>query len=264
MFGMGYRIVYFYARPYAEEGCQNLTFAEREFGEEEGALKVFACGMSERYVNRGGQAKDARRRYPLFRWWKRQREQEVSFFSLMQEYCARVSADACYLEERFARELEERGISSPLDRQRMCGALIRQMCGGLRAIESILYMSGETEGKARELPIPEGLLRGLRYFFYMGERDEDCAVLEENLWREYGMPLLSVGKMTDMGGWQIGRLLVIDDRQGGAADWERLSRGSVYLDLWSDAARRAQMERNRADVKYLSEYLYLQQNLSAL
>lgn len=261
---MGYRIVYFYAQPDAEEGCRNAPLVEREFEEEDGALKVFACGVPGRYGHCAGQIKDGKRHHPLFRRWKRRREREVSSFSLMQEYCARVSADACYLEELFAQELRERGISSPSNRQRMCGELIRKMCGRLRAIDGILYLGGEAGERERELPIQESLLRKVRYFFYMGERMERGAALEENLWQGYGMPLLSIGKMAELDAWQIGRLLVIDDRQDGEADWKTMPRGSVYLDLWSDDARRAQIEKNRADVKYLSECLYVRQKLSAL
>lgn len=107
----------------------------------------------------------------------------------------------------------------------------------------------------------EELLRKLRYFFYLGEKTEQYAVLEETLWNEYGMPVMTFRETGELAAYRVGRLLVLDDRQEGETEWRNLPRGSVYMDLWSDPGRKAQITGNRMDVKYISEYLYLAQNL---
>lgn len=261
---MAYRILYFYKKEnafYRDGRGTDLSMEEKELDE---SVKVFSCGLPEYYGRQmkwGGRIKGSgifrRRRgtmtseYPAVPWNFGQ------LLRLMQNCCEYVSADACYLEEQFERELAEGEFGYRPGRQRMCGELIRKVAGQFKGIDSILYLSGEAQERAGELPLPEELLRKLHYFFYLGEKSELYAVLEENLWQEYGMPLLSVRKMTELADCRIKRLLVLDDRPEGGADWEELSGGSVYLDLWSNAGRRAQMEKNRADIKYISEYLCL-------
>ena len=105
------------------------------------------------------------------------------------------------------------------------------------------------------------MLRKLRYFFYLGEKTERYTVLEENLWNEYGMPLMPVKEAGELATCRVRKLLVLDDRQEGEADWRALPRGCVYMDLWSDPGRKKQIAGNRVDIKYISEYLYLVQNL---
>lgn len=253
---MGYRILYFYKNKnafYREKKGSGLTINEKELGD---SMKVFFCGLPEYY---GKQTR-----------WGRWRKGKRTFFvswnfgqllRLMQNCCERVSADAYYVEEHFEKELAEGGFGYTPGRQRMCGELIKKMSGQFRGIDSILYVRGESEERSGELPLREELLRKLHYFFYQGERSEQYAVLEENLWQEYGMPLLPVKKAEELFACKIRRLLVLDDRQEGDADWKKLPRECVYLDLWSDAGRRAQIAQNRADIKYVSEYLYLCQNL---
>lgn len=253
---MGYRILYFYKKENAfyrgkREG--NLFFAEKEL---EDSVRLFICGLPEYY---GRQTK-------WVGWRKGNRAFPVPWdyeqlLRLMQNCCAHVSADAYYLEEQFERDLAESEGGFIPDRQRMCGELIKKISGQFRGIDGILYLREESERKTEELPVSEELLRKLHYFFYMGERAKQYNVLEENLWQEYGMPLLPVRKTQELATCRIRRLLVLDDRQEGAADWEMLPRGCAYLDLWSDGERREQIMRNRADIKYVSEYLYLRQNL---
>lgn len=273
---MGYRILYFYKKENAylkgkREG--GVSFAEREAPDgEEPFLKMFSCGLPEFYGVRAG-------RPVMGRLWRRampkkeetqgngnRREGFVPWnpgqlLRLMQDCCEYVSADAYYLEEDFERELAERGFPFTPGRQRMCGGLIKTMSGQFQGIDSILYLRGDSGEQAGELPIPEKLLRKVHYFFYMGEKSERYGALEENLWREYGMPLFTVKKMSELATCRIRRLLILDDRQEGGAEWEMLPRGCVYLDLWSDAERREQIGKNRVDIKYLSEYLYLKRNL---
>ena len=303
---MGYRILYFYKKEnafYGGNAGERIIFDEREFGEDGVSLRVFFCALPEYEALRAGRSfslfgkfkRMVRKRQALSKGESPAGEQCVSWsyeklISLMRECCAHVSADAWYLEEHFGRELAERGFHFSMDRQRMCGELIGKLCGGLREIDSILYLGEDAEEQVGELPLPEKLLRKLRYFFYMGtdtransvgtadesrarregeenlsasvseRRESRYKVLEENLWQEYGMPMLSVRKTAELADCKIGRLLVIDDRREGSADWEALPRGCAYLDLWSNPARRAQMG-NRADIKYLSEYLYVRQNV---
>lgn len=273
---MGYRILYFYKREnviYKEKRGGNLSFVEKELGDaEEPFLKVFFCGLPEYYGLRAGQL-------VMGRLWKRAtpgsrtahgnqsgKERYVPWnpgqlLRLMQNCCEYVSADAYYLEEHFEKELAESGLGFTPGRQRMCGGLIKKMSGQFQGIDSILYLRGDSGEQTGELPVPEKLLRKLHYFFYLGEKSGQYAALEENLWREYGMPLFTVKNMSELAPCQIKRLLVLDDRQEGGAEWEMLPRGCVYMDLWSDAGRRAQIEKNRADIKYISEYLYLCRNL---
>lgn len=256
-----YRILYFYKKEnvlYKEKRGINLSFVEKELGEaEEPFLKVFFCGLPEYYGNRPvwGRKKSGDPKRRFVPWNSGQ------LLRLMQNCCEYISADAYYLEEQFEKELEERGFGLTAGGQRMCGELIKKITGQLREIDGVLYMCGNSGEKERELPIPDRLLRKLRCFFYMGEKSGQYAVLEENLWREYGMPLLTVKNKKELAACQIKRLLVLDDRQEGGAEWAMLPGGCVYLDLWSDAGRRAQIGKNRADIKYISEYLYLCQNL---
>lgn len=272
---MEYRILYFYKKENAyyrgkKEG--NLSFAEKEPGGKGGPpLRIFYCGIPEYYGAR------SRRVFTIFK--KRisaekrttQKNRTVPgesvmlwdtgrLLRLMQSCCEHVSADVCYLEEHFERELEQAGFPHISGSPRMWGGLINKMTGQFQGIDSILYLCGNPEEQAGELPIPEKLLRKLLYFFFLGERGEQYAALEENLWQEYGMPLLSVKHTAELAACKIKRLLVLDDRQEGGADWEALPRGCVYLDLWSDAGRREQIGKNRPDIKYVSEYLYLQRN----
>lgn len=260
---MGYRILYFYKKEnafYRDRKGTNLSMEEKEPDE---SIKLFSCGLPEYYSVRAGWRRTRRstsKERPILK------ERYVPWNSgqllrLMQNCCETVCADAYYLEERFERELAEGGFGFTPGRQRMCGGLIKKLTGQLQGIDSIMYLQGESAERMGELPIPEKLLRKLRYFFYLGERAEQYAVLEENLWQEYGMPMLEIKKAEELEACRIGRLLVIDDRQEGSADRMMLPEGCVYLDLWSDAARRAQVEKNRTDVKYLSEYLYLLQNI---
>lgn len=268
---MAYRILYFYKKEnacYREKGEVMLPFAEREpEGESGPILKVFYCGIPEYYEvrrSRGNFFPFFRRRVPAAKQTDvgeyRTPWNAGQLLRLMQNCCEHVSADACYLEEHFERELAQDRFPLAFGKTRMCGGLIRQMTGQFRGIDSILYLCGSPEEGAGELPVPEKLLRKLLYFFYLGEKSEQYAVLEENLWQQYGMPLLPVKGMAELAPCRIKRLLVLDDRLEGSVDWERLPRGCVYLDLWSDAVRREQIEKNRADIKYVSEYLYLCRN----
>lgn len=268
------RILFFYKNEnvcYKERRGANLSLAEKKVGEaEDPFLKMFACGLPEYYGVRTGQALLGRLR-------KRERsknravkgngkEQYIPWNSgqllrVMQNCCEYVSADAYYMEERFEKELAESGMGFTPCRQRMCGGLINKLSRQFQGIDSILYLHGDPEERAGELPVSDRLLRKLQYFFYQGETTEQSMMLEENLWREYGMPLLTVKSVSEVAACQIKRLLVLDDRQEGGADWKMLPQRCVYLDLWSDAGRRAQIEKSRADIKYISEYLYLCRNL---
>lgn len=274
---MGYRILYFYKKEnayYREKKEGNLSFYEKEPGGEDGSfLKVFYCGIPEYYGVRRGRVFSIFKKRVSAEKRTAQKNRMISgesvmpwdagqLLRLMQNCCEYVSADACYLEERFERELERAGFPHISGRPRMWGGLINKMTGQFQGIDSILYLCGTPEEQAGELPIPDKLLRKLLYFFFLGEKREQYAVLEDNLWQEYGMPLLSVKNTAELAACQMKRLLVIDDRQEGGADWEALPRGCVYLDLWSDAGRREQIEKNRADIKYVSEYLYLRRSFA--
>lgn len=244
---VGYRILYLYRKEnafYRDRKGIHLSMEEKELEE---SVKVFSCGLPEYY---GRQV----------RWRGKSRAVPWNFarlLRLMQNCCEYVSADACYLEEQFEKELAEGEFGYRPGRQRMCGELIRKIPGRFREIDSVLYLSGEAGELTGELPLPEALLRKLHYFFYLGEKSELYTILEENLWREYGMPLLSVKNMSEPAVCQVSRLLVLDDRPEGAAAGEMLPEGSVYLDLWSNAGRRAQMEDTGRNIKYISEYLYI-------
>lgn len=251
---VGYRILYFYKKEnafYRDRRGTNFSMEEKELDE---SVKVFSCGLPEYYGRQ-------------MRWRGKSRAVSWNFarlLELMQNCCEHVSADACYLEEQFEKELAAGESGYRPGRQRMCGELIRKIPGLFKEIDSVLYLSGEAQertGERMELPLPEGMLRKLRCFFYLGEQSELYEALEENLWQEYGMPLLSVKRMTEPAGYKVRRLLVLDDRPEGAADREMLPQGSVYLDLWSNAGRRVQMENNGRNIKYISEYLYLSRNL---
>lgn len=267
---MGYRILYFYKKKdvcYREKNsgrmmraggnrrAGNISFREKVLGEtgEEETVKMFFCGLPEYYARAAGLGR-WKGSFPI-RW------NFCQLLRLMQNCCEYVSADAYYLEEGFERELAEEEPEFTAGRQRMCPELIRSLSGRFHGIDSILYLS-ETSGEGMgEMPFQEKLLRKLHYFFYLGEKTEQYAILEGNLWREYGMPVMSLKEAGELATCRIGRLLVLDDRQEGETDWRNLPRGSVYLDLWSDPGRKTQIAENRMDIKYISEYLYLSQNL---
>lgn len=273
---MGYRILYFYKKKdtyYREKREGNLSFLEKDM--EEGGepfLKVLYCGVPEYYGIRAGRRGRNRLFFRPRGNPSAAKENEVPkegyvpwdrgrLLRLLQNCCAYVSADACYLEEDLERELALSEASFVPERQRMCSELIGRLSGQFRGIDSVLYLWQEQEeGTPGELPLSGELLRRLHYFFYMGEREEQYAALEENLWAGYGMPVLAVNRTEELATCQIRRLLVIDDRREGEADWAMLPRGCVYLDLWSDAGRRKQIEGNRIDIKYLSEYVYLRRH----
>lgn len=250
---VGNRILYLYKKEnvcYREKRKGTLFWEEKNpGGEEDSFLKIFYCGIPEYYGIRTVWRK--RRHVP----WN-----SGQLLGLMQNCCEYVSADACYLEENFERALAAWDAGFMPGRQRMCGGLIRKLSGQFREIDSILYLGEEFEGRGEELPLSGELLRRLRYFFYMGEKGERYGALEENLWKEYGMPVLAVRSTKELAACPIKRLLVLDDRLEGGADWAMLPRGCVYLDLWSDAGRRDEILRRRVDIKYMSEYLYLCQN----
>ena len=163
--------------------------------------------------------------------------------------------------EDFEKELAEEDPGFTPGRQRMCPELIHRFSGQFRGIDSILYLAEEFQERSGEMPLKEELLRKLHYFFYLGEKTERYTVLEENLWNGYGMPLMPVKEAGELATCRIRRLLVLDDRQEGEADWRALPSGCVYMDLWSDPGRKKQIAGNRVDIKYISEYLYLVQNL---
>ena len=255
---MGYRILYFYKKEntfYREKNAVNLSFAEKELGgQEDASIKVFFCGLPEYYGKQ-------------MRWGRRKKGGAPvpwnfgQLFRLMQNCCVYVSADAYYLEEGFERELSEGEFGYIAGRQRMCSEMLRKLSGQFRGIDSILYLAEASEEKPGELPLRTDMLRKLHYFFYLGEKTQQYALMEENLWQEYGMPLQQIKKTGELATCQMRRLLVLDDRQEGASCWEMLPEGCVYLDLWSNAERRKEICKNRADIKYVSEYLYLVQNL---
>lgn len=265
---MGYRILYFYKKEhtfYRERKETNLSIEEKELDE---SVKVFFCGLPEYYRRQPKWRKRMtgggiffRRKAPAAPEYRAVVWNSAQLLRLMQNCCEYVSADAYYLEEQFGKELEEGGFGFTPGRQRMCRELIRKISGSFRGIDSILYLKGETEARETGLPLPQDLLRKLHYFFYLGEKSKQYEILEENLWQEYGMPVIPVRKVQELAACQIKRLLVLDDRQEGGADWKGLPKGCVYLDLWSDAERCAQLTGNRADIKYVSEYLYLRRNL---
>ncbi len=273
---MGYRILYFYKKKdafYREKsgrtvgGVRNgktrqavhVFWDEKELGgqgEEAFSARVYFCGVPEYYGRRKGfgRGKSGGRIFPV-PWNFGQ------LLRLMQSCCEFVSADAYYLEESFEKELAEGEFGFTPGRQRMCAEMINRLSGQFKGVDSILYLADGTREQAGEMPLKEELLRKLHYFFYMGERDGRYDVLEENLWQGYGMPLIIVKKPEELATCQLRRLLVLDDRQEGRADWEMLPRGCAYLDLWSDAGRRRRIAEKRLDIKYMSEYLYLRQNL---
>lgn len=244
------RILCFYKREnvcYREKKRINISLEEKTpAGEEDPFLKIFYCGIPEYYGIRTG--------------WRKKRYVPWNvgqLLRLMQGCCEYVSADACYLEENLERELAAGENGFVPDRQRMCGTLIGKLSGQFRGIDSILYLGEESERGEEELPLSGELLRRLRYFFYRGEKGEQYGALEEYLWQEYGMPLLGLQRMEELVNYPIKRLLVLDDRPEGSADWAMLPRGCVYLDLWSGVGRRAQIQQKRADIKYMSEYAYV-------
>lgn len=268
---MGYRILYFYKR-------ENTFYRERTAGrtgrrgksrqtgnialEEKGLsgegagdfpVRVFSCGLPEYYARAAGFGR-WKGNFPLS--WN-----PGQLLRLMQNCCEYVSADAYYLEEGFERDLVGLEFGFTPGRQRMCPELICRLSGQFRGIDGVLYLAETFQERQREMPLQEELLRKLHYFFYLGERGEQYDVLEENLWNEYGMPVIPVKNAEELAVCRIGRLLVLDDRQEEEADWRVLPGGCVYLDLWSDPGRRAQIEENRTDIKYMSEYLFLIQNL---
>lgn len=266
---VGYRILYFYKKEnafYLEKStgrirkyknasrAGNISFEEKQpgaRGDEELPVRVYFCGVPEYYGRRRGWGGKS---FPVS--WN-----FGQLLCLMQNCCEYISADAYYLEEGFERELTEGEFGFTPGRQRMCGELIGKLTGQFRGIDSILYLADEFCERALEMPLGEELLRKLHYFFYMGERTEQYAAMEENLWQEYGMPLMTVRRTEELVTCRLKRLLVLDDRQEGDTDWEMLPRGCVYLDLWSDTGRRSRIAEKRVDIKYMSEYLYLRQNL---
>lgn len=258
---MGYRILYFYKKKnafYLEKKRGGLLLGEKELGGqgEDMSVKAFFCGVPEYYGKR--------RRWP--RWKRNDRVASIPWhlgqlLCLMQNYCEYVSADAYYLEECFEKELAESGFGFVSGRQRMCGGMIKNCSGQFLGIDSILYLAGKRQEGYLEMPLQKNLLRKMRYFFYLGEKTKQYAILEENLWQEYGMPLMTVKDKKELTACQIKRLLILDDRPEGEADWETLPKGCVYLDFWSVSERRKEILENRADIKYISEYLYLLQNL---
>lgn len=267
---MGYRILYFYKKEntfYREKSngkkgrdrrnrqAGNIFFSEKGLDEPGGeeAVKVFFCGLPEYYARAVGLGR-----------WKGSFPVHWNFgqlLRLMQNCCEYVSADAYYLEEEFEKELVKGDLGFTPGRQRMCPELIHRFSGQFKGIDSILYLAQEFQERPEEMPLREELLRKLHYFFYLGEKAERYEILEENLWNEYGMPLISVKDAGELATCQIRRLLVLDDRQEGEADWRALPEGCVYMDLWSDPERRARIAGSRMDIKYISEYLYLAQNL---
>lgn len=267
---MGYRILYFYKKENAcyrekntgrrERGGKNrragnIFFREKGLDGPDGeeAVKVFFCGLPEYYAKAAGWGR-WKGSFPI-RWNLGQ------LLRLMQNCCEYVSADAYYLEEAFEKELVQGELGFTPGRQRMCPELIGSFSCRFRGIDSVLYLAEEFKGGAGEIPFSEELLRKLRYFFYLGEKTEQYAVLEETFWNEYGMPVMTFRETGELAAYRVGRLLVLDDRQEGEADWRNLPKGSVYMDLWSDPGRKAQITGNRMDIKYISEYLYLAQNL---
>lgn len=254
---MGYRILYLYKEEnafYREKRACALEIPEKELY---GGVKVFSCALPEYYARH--------KKWIGFRAGSKSVVVPWNFgqlLRLMQNCCERVSADVCYLEENFEKELAAGGFGFLCGRQRMCGELITKTVAGLRGIDSILYLWEAIQEREEKLPLPEALLCKLHYFFYIsGKQEKRHAVLEENLWQEYGMPLLPIEKMDELAACKTKRLLILDDRQNGDAAFEELPYGCVYLDLWSDPVRRAQITENRVDIKYISEYLYLRRNL---
>ncbi len=253
---MGYRILYLYKEEnafYIGKRARALAFSEKELHD---GVKVFSCALPEHYAKQ--------KKWLAFRTESKDMIVPWNFgqlLRLMQNCCERVSADACYLEENFEKELAAGGFGFLYGRQRMCGELITKTVAGLRGIDNILYLREEKQEREEELPLPETLLRKLHYFFYFSEKQKKHPILEENLWQEYGMLLLPLEKMEKLAACQRDSMLVLDDRQEGDAAYETLPQGCVYLDLWSNPVRRAQITENRADIKYMSEYLYLCQNL---
>ena len=270
---MGYRILYFYKKEntyYREKSigrigrrgknyqvnCQIGNISLREKGlceEEEDAVRAFYCGLPEYYGRAAGLGR-----------WKGSFPIHWNFgqlLRLMQNCCEYVSADAYYIAEYFENELAEGDYGFTPGRQRMCPELIYRFSGQFRGVDSILYLGEESPEGIYEMPLRGELLRKLHTFSYLGEKTEQYEILEENLWKEYGMPLMPVGNMGELSACRIRRLLVLDDRQEGNTEWSLLPGGCVYLDFWSNSERRAQIIKNRTDIKYISEYMYLTQNL---
>jgi len=279
---MIHRIIYFYKKEnvgYRQYGflpigrkrqarqTDTVSFTEKEAGEN---VKVFFCGIPEYYGVRFGRKSRKNASSGMIRASEQEKSSVTvwnigQFLRLLQNCCEYVSADAYYLEESFEKELADGEPFFSLSKQRMCGGMIKKLSGQFKGIDCILYAAeeGEEEGQG-ELPLREQLLRKLHYFFYLGEKTEKYTVLEETLWQEYGMPLIRVRDMQELKECRIRRLLVLDDRQDGGVRYAALPERCVYIDLWSNAEKRAEITENRRDIKYLSEYWYLTQNLDTL
>ncbi len=231
----------------------NVSFQVKELGE---TIKVFFCGIPEYYGIQFSLGSFLEKKpYPRVAW------NDGQLLRVLQNCCEQVSADAYYLEENFEKGFAGGELTLSSGRQRMCGDMIRKLTGEFRGIDSILYAAGGEDEKQGELPLKKELLRKLHYFFYAGEKSESYFILEDNLWQEYGMPLIQVKNMQEISNCPFNRLLLLDDRQEGDTMWRKLPDRCVYLDLWSSMEKQKEIIGNRTDIKYLSEYLYLTKNL---
>lgn len=251
---LAHRIIYFYIRKNAcykqklKNSCiSSILFSEKELGD----IKACYCGLPEYYEVRKG--------------WKKEKKyvREAAYFlEILQKCCEHVSAESYYLEEDLERQLMTGKFSAAFGKQRMCGSMIKHLTGQFRGIDAILYEAEEgEEPEQEELSFNKELVRKLHYFFYMGERTEKYTVMEDALWKEYGMPLIWINNVQDMAECRINRLLVLDDRKSGNVEWRFLQKDCVYIDLWSDREKKEEIMRNRADIKYISERFYLTKNL---
>ena len=219
-------------------------------------LQIYECRIPRYYAAK----KHLFKRTVTYMTWNK-----AALLQTMQNCCLTLCADKYYVETKsdFKEESEPAFWN---ERQRIEEDLLVKRFEKIGRINQILWIPG-TDGICRSIPT-EVLGKVRRFYVLSGnendvEKNKDGKLREtikdtENfLWKEYGMPLIYIDFLQEMSCKKEERLLILQDAER-YLPLKQIPCKILFFDLWSDEKLRKKIEKDRPDVKYFSEYSYLQ------
>lgn len=223
-------------------------------------LQVYKCRIPRYYAAK----RHLFKRTVTYTTWNK-----AALLQTMQNCCLTLCADKYYVEtESDFKEESEPAFWN--ERQRIEEDLLAERFGKIGRVNQILWIPG-TESICRS--IPTEVLGKVRRFYVLSGNENNLAKnrddklretiksTENFLWKEYGMPLIYIASLQEISCEKEERLLILQDAEG-CLPLKQIPCKILFFDLWSDEKLRKKIEKERPEVKYFSEYSYLQKMIS--
>lgn len=170
-------------------------------------------------------------------------------------------AEEFYLQPGLARlaEMEER---IPPE------ALLEKTLAQVPCMEYLIYIgenrekggAWEEEALREERRMLSSLLAPylarINHFVLVTDRPEGYEEFTDYIYEEYGIPTATAKEMDRPFG-RDGRTVVLDRRKKGGEMKQAIPGRAFYLDFWSEDGKREWIERERADIRYISVVKFL-------